>query len=294
MATYLCREFMRDLIEHSDPHFASRVLGKIVGAGGEFEADADDHRYRGIDNGWIRYVSRQSTAYRAIFLRRGNDIYWYRAGSHSIEDRLGAPQELVAAAVIGETPAGLDTLTSHRNSRYLKTSEPRLFREVLASRVLVPHSNVALVTPRLSTTLFSPGGLIGRLINSVIEFGGSVTVITKPPNARDLSQYRWLATRGVDLLVHRKINARLFLFEVDRDRLDREMAHLGSIAVVGSSELTEEGLGLAGSSEGHEELCYEVASDDLDGSMEFLVKLAGDALSLEDHLRSFASQGGSS
>jgi hypothetical protein len=288
MATFLCREFVRDLIEHSDANFASRVLSKIIGAAGDFEADADDHRYRGIEDAWIRYISRQGTAYRAIFLRRGADVYWYRAGSHSIEDRLQAPQDLVAAMAIGETPAGLDALTSHRNPRYLKTSEPRLLREVVASRVLVPHRSVALVTPRLSVTLFSPVGLIGRLIDAVLEFNGTVSVITKPPAQRDLTQYRWLASRGVDLLVHERINARMLLFEVDGDRLDAEMAHVGSIGVVGSSELTEAGLGIAGADDVHEELCYEIPGDDLDGSIEYLMKLADDALSLEDHLQHFA------
>jgi hypothetical protein len=291
MATYLCPEFVRDLIQHNDAHFASRVLSKVIGSDGEFASDADDHRYNGIEGGWIRYISRQNTAYRAIFIRRGSDIYWYRAGGHSIENRLQSPRELVASVTFGEVPAGLDLLTSHRNPRYLKTSEPRLLREVLASRVLVPHRSISFITPRLSPTLFnSPGGLIGRLISSVLESSGTVTLITKPPNARELTQYRWLVSRGVDLLVHRFVNARLFLFEIDRDRLHSELTHLDSVGVIGSSELTEAGLGLSDATEIHEELCYEIAGNDLDGSMEFLLKLAGDALSLENHLQRFALQ----
>jgi hypothetical protein len=288
MATFLCREFVRDLIEHSDPNFASRVLSKIINADGDFEADADDHRYTGIEDGWIRYISRQNTAYRAIFLRRGPDVYWYRAGSHSIENRLQAPRNLVAAAAVGETPAGLDPLTSHRNPRYLKTSEPRLLREVVASRVLIPHRSLALVTPRLSLALFSPVGLVGRLIDAVLEVSGTVSIITKPPAQRDLNQYRWLAARGVDLLVHQRVNARLLLFEVDHERLDAEMAHIGSIGIVGSSELTEAGLGAAGGDEIQEELCYEIDSGDLDGASEFLLKLADNALPLDVHLQRFA------
>lgn len=288
MATFLCREFIRDLIEHSDASFASRVLSKTVGADGGFEADADDHRYRGIEDGWIRYVSRQSTAYRAIFLRRGEDIYWYRAGSHSIEDRLQPPRDLTAAVMIGETPSGLDVMTVHRNPRYLKASEPRLLREVIASRVLVPHRNVALVTPRISASLFSPVGLIGRLISGVLEYGGTVSIITKPPSQRDLAQYRWLVDRGVDLLVHPRVNARMALFEVNDEQLDVEMINVGSMCVVGSSELTEAGLGLVGAQDVHEELCYEILGDDLDGSNEYILKLADDALSLEVYIQQAA------
>ena len=290
MANYLCREFVRDLIEHGDPNFASRVLSKIVNAQGAFEPDGDDHRYHGIENGWIRYISRQNTAYRAIFLRRGDDIYWYRAGSHSVEDRLQAPRGLTVVAAIGATPAGLDTFAAYRNPRYLKASEPRLLREVIASRTLVPHRNLSLVTPRLSLPLFSPGGLIGRLINSVLDFNGTVSVITRPPGQRDLNQYRWLVARGVDLLIHQRINARLLLFEVNEEQLDAEMTHVRSIGVIGSSELTEAGLGLADDSELAEELCYEIASDDLDGSNEYLLKLANDALPLDAHLQRIAQR----
>ena len=78
------------------------------------------------------------------------------------------------------------------------------------------------------------------------------------------------------------------LFEVDEDRLDEEMTHIQSIGVVGSSELTDAGLGLAGAQDIHEELCYEIAGEDLDGSTEYLLKLAGDALALEDHIQRHA------
>jgi hypothetical protein len=283
MPVYFCREFIRDLIEHGDANFASRVLAKVVNAEGEFEFDVDDHRFKGVENCWIRYISRQRTAYRAIFIRNGADVYWYRAGGHSIEGRIRPPQELNTATRIGETPRGLDALSGHRNPRYTKSTHPRYLREVLASRVLVPHRNVTLVSPRLSTALFSPVGLIGRLITATAEFGGTVSVITRPPNDRDLNQYRWLSARGVDLLVHEGINARLFYFEVDRNQLDPELSYLRDIAIIGSAELTEKGLNLQSDEASDEELCYEIADDDLDGSMEFMLRLTDDSSSLETY-----------
>jgi hypothetical protein len=284
MPVYFCREFIRDLIEHGDANFASRVLGKVISPEGEFEPDADDHRFRGVDNCWIRYVSRKTTAYRAIFIRRGGDVYWYRAGGHSIENNIRAPQELDTAMRMGEAPEGLDALTEYRNPRYTKSTHPRYLREVLASRVLVPHRNVTLVSPRLSTALFSPVGLVGRLIASTVELNGTVSVITRPPGNRELDQYRWLSTRGVDLLIHERINARLFYFEIDREQLDPELSHLQNIAIIGSAELTERGLNLHLEDKPDEELCYEIASDDLDGSMEFFFRLASDSVDLQTHV----------
>ena len=92
------------------------------------------------------------------------------------------------------------------------------------------------------------------------------------------------------MLIHQRINARLLLFEVNEEQLDAEMTHVRSIGVIGSSELTEAGLGLADDNELAEELCYEIASDDLDGSNEYLLKLANDALPLDAHLQRIAQR----
>ncbi len=287
MASYICVEFIRDLIEQGDAHFAARVLSKILSAAGEFEHDADDHRYNGIENCWIRYVSRQNTAYRAIFIKRGADVYWYRAGVHSVEDRLKAPSELSSAVKVESELTGVDMLVSHKHPRYLKSQESRLIREVLASRILIPHKAITLVTPRLSANLFGPLGLVGRLIDSVLSGGGSVTVLTKPPLERELSAYRWLVSRGVDLLLHSSLNTRLLVFEVDRERLDSEMTHIQSIGIVGSSELTEEGIGVASPDSVKDELCYVIESDDLDGSLDYLLTLVDKSVGLEAHVQGY-------
>jgi hypothetical protein len=285
MAVYFCPEFIRDLTQHGDANFARRVLEKVITPDGAFVPDADDHRFHGAEGAWIRYVSRQTTAYRAIFIRRGTDIYWYRAGGHSIEDRFRTPRDLAVAAEAGKAPVGLDALTEYRNPHYTKSTHPRYLREVLATRILVAHRNVVLISPTISTNLAAPDGLVGQLINSVIEYEGTVTMITRPPAHRNLSQYRWLAARGVDLLVHQHVNARLFYFEVNSERIHPDLSHHKSIALIGSAELTPKGLntGLVGE-EPDEELCYEIAFDDLDGSYEFVLHLTDRALDLETYV----------
>lgn len=287
MATFFCPEFIQDLARSGDANFASRVLAKVVSPEGDFESDADDHRYQGIDGCWIRYVSRQNTAYRAIFIKRGSDVYWYRAGNHSIEDHLRPPQTISGALKIGEAPSGLDALSVYKHPRYLKSRERRYLREVIAARILIPHKSVVLITPRITADLFSPVGLIGRLIQSVIECGGSITVITKPPAAREINSYRWLVQRGVDLLLHSSLNTRCLIFEVDHQKLDSEMAHVESIGIVGSSELTEAGIGDGPDQSIQEELCYVIEADDLDGASEFSLRLADSAVSLEAHQQGF-------
>ena len=56
------------------------MLSKVLGRDGSFRLDRDDHRFHGIEDAWIRVVSRGNTAYRVIYIRRGRDVYLYRAG----------------------------------------------------------------------------------------------------------------------------------------------------------------------------------------------------------------------
>ena len=97
MALFFCLEFIEDLKNIQDPKFARRTLRKLIDNRGNFRADGDDHRYHGIEGAWIRYVSMGGPGYRAIYIRRKSDIYLYRAGAHSIEDRLKPPGEFASS-----------------------------------------------------------------------------------------------------------------------------------------------------------------------------------------------------
>jgi hypothetical protein len=275
VTVFFTKEFIRDLAEHPDPNFAGKVMAKVANADGLFEPAVDDHRYKGIEGAFIRYISQRPHYYRAIYIRRGADVYWYRAGRHSVEDRLQAPAEPLGGVAIGPAPDGLDLLQAHRHPRYTKSTRPRYLREVIAARSLIPHRNLILVSPRLTATIIAPTGAVGRLTDRAQEFGASVTVITRPPHDRDLNAHRWLASRGVDLKFHDRLSARLYYFEVDEEQLDPELKNVRSIAIVGSAELTERGLNqqLPEGQEADEELCYEVEEEDVEGAMEFCLEL---------------------
>lgn len=279
MAIFFCKEFIRDLAENPDPHFAGKVMAKICGADGSFEPAKEDHRFKGIEGGFIRYISQRPNYYRAIYIRRGDDVYWYRAGRHHVEDRLEPPADLVVVGEVGASPAGVDAMEKHRYPRYTKSVRPRYLREVIASRTLIPHKHLVLVSPSLTKTMIAPTGPIGILTDRAQQLGAYVTVITRPPRDSDIEAYRWFASRGVELRLHSNLNARLYYFEVDSKRLDSELAHIKSIAIIGSAELTESGFNYVGSgaqqiiSSVTEELCYEIAESDIEGAMEFCLEL---------------------
>ncbi len=87
-------------------------------------------------------------------------------------------------------------------------------------------------------------------------------------------------------MLHESLNARLYYFDVDVENLDPEMTGVRSIAVVGSAELTEQGLNnqLRVGETADEELNYEIAEDDMDGAMEFCLELTGRSVDLGTYI----------
>jgi hypothetical protein len=109
MPVFLLPDFIGDLQDHADANFAKRVLQKTLLRNGGFREDADDHRYTGVDDAWIRYVSRGSSAYRVLYIRSGTNIYLCRAGEHAVEDRFAEPaaEAMDAAIPVGAAEAGV-------------------------------------------------------------------------------------------------------------------------------------------------------------------------------------------
>ena len=57
MPLHLMKEFLQDLKEADDPKFVRHVLNHTLSEEGSFKPDRNDHRYDGLDDAWIRYVS---------------------------------------------------------------------------------------------------------------------------------------------------------------------------------------------------------------------------------------------
>lgn len=287
MAVHICKEFFGDLIRHGDPNFARRVLSKLVDDEGEFLADADDHRYNGIPDAWIRYVSRQRTAYRAIYIRRGNDVYLYRAGEHSIEEHLAPPSDLANAKSMADAPLPQPTEEKQtlRLSRYLKSCQQRFLRDAILARRLIPHRSITLISPFISLSLLNKFSPIGHILDEVKSEKGSVSIITLPPKVEELEEWERLSARGFDILFHERLHAKLYIFEVDKERLGHYQQDKSSVAIVGSANMTETGWNLKRKLESQEELCVEVDESDIDPAIEFSCYLANAATDLVTYRR---------
>lgn len=200
MPVFLLPEFLRDLQEHANPHFARRVLRRTLRSDSSFRPDADDHRYEGVDGAWIRYVSAGKTAFRVIYLRFGDNVYLFRAGEHKVEDRLAAPKSASVNAAVPVTdpegPAassiamisGQESYTVQRpvlNRFRRNIPNTQIKREIFARRNL-PHKDIWLVAPFINGDLFLPTATFGRLLLDQVEDGARVVIVTSAPKDKIL------------------------------------------------------------------------------------------------------------
>lgn len=307
MPLFLLPDFIADLQEHDDAHFARRVLQKTIRPDGGFRPDSNDHPYKGIEDAWIRYVSRQRTAYRVIFLRKGENIYLFRAGEHSVEGNLTDPADGAIEAALpvnngGSAVAGALTAAPTREraaaapppvNRFKRNlPHPQIHREIFSRRNL-PHKDIWLVAPYVNGELFAPTKPFGKLLLDQVEDGASVALITAPPRDKNIEWMEKLAERKVGIFVYPRLHSKLYCFVFDENRRYelglREGERYSSLILIGSSNLTSMGMAL-GDQRWNEELCYSIPENEISFVEEYVVELMMHGYELPD-VRRFLARG---
>jgi phosphatidylserine/phosphatidylglycerophosphate/cardiolipin synthase-like enzyme len=283
MSLFIYDSFLTDLRDNGDANFTQRVLRKVINANGSFRQDADDHRFGGIEDAWIRYVSAGRTAFRAIYIRRQQDVLLYRAGTHSIEDNLvgpGAAAPLVEVLMAKAAAQGAGVVEAAIANRFLQNGigQKRLLRNVFLGRRLMPHQEVLLISPYVSLAMFDRPHRFGMAIDNLVEDGTKITLVTRWPKPGELDAYRDLEARGISLLFHRSLHAKLYIFTIRREEV-KYGQDFSDAAIIGSANLTETGFGFD-ERNFNEELCYELPHDAHEGALEFAYHIAGQAVDL--------------
>jgi hypothetical protein len=263
MPVHLTKEFLNDLRESRDGRFIRQVLNHTIGEDGAFTPNRDDHRYQGIKDAWIRYVSRGNTAYRVIFIRRGADIYLYRAGVHSIEDNLVAPASVSDAVPISSALAeGNPTETNAMEMAcLLKTSEATFVRKHIEAMFHVRHKEIYIVSPFIDLEILESRHRFGRFLDRAIEENTVVVLITSYEQGEErLSAFKNLEERGVNTFFLAGLHSKLYVFDIDLASRNSWQKGVHSHAIVGSSNLTNVGLGFS-DAKCNEELNCRLPSD---------------------------------
>ncbi len=307
MPVFLLPNFIADLQNHANANFARRVLKKTLYPDGNFRPDTNDHRYEGIEGAWIRYVSRSRTAYRVIYLHRGDNIYLFRAGEHSVEDRLTAPAVGVVEAAVPVLESGLDVADAlatiptqeasqaptHPINRFKRNVPmPQISHEIFSRRNL-PHKDIWLVAPFVNGDLFAPTAAFGKLLLDQVEDGARVVLITAPPKDKRIDWMENLAERQVDIYVYPRLHTKLYCFVFDDSRRYepglRDGSRYSSLILLGSANLTSVGMALD-DGRCNEELCYVVPEDEIGFVEEYVIELMMHGYELPD-VRRFLARG---
>jgi phosphatidylserine/phosphatidylglycerophosphate/cardiolipin synthase-like enzyme len=248
MPIYFCKEFLNDLRVAQDARFVREVFNHTVAEDGTFTSDRNDHRYDGIKDAWIRYVTRGNSGYRVIFLRKGPDVFLYRCGRHSVEDRLASPKTLEGALQMGGSPNLPATASNNpaEGGALLKTSEPAFLSRHIESMYHVKHNEIYLVAPFIQMDLLESRHPFGRFLDRAIEEDTLVSVITTADQDDScLPAFKKLEERGVSVFFVPSLHTKLYVFDVDLASRNQWQQGVHSHAIVGSSNLTKAGLGFA-------------------------------------------------
>jgi hypothetical protein len=246
-------DFMKDLRDAADPKFVRHVLNHTIADDCSLKPDKDDHRYKGIDDAWIRYVTGGKSAFRVIYLRKGADVYLYRAGPHSVEDHLTEPDDLALSVSVTASP-----LTGAANAGgaplLLKTTEKRYLNQYLQSMYHLKHKSICIVAPRIEPALLDSKHHFGRFLDKAVEEGTCVAVVTAPQDKETMPLYRALEKREILVYFLDALNTKLYLFEIDTGNVVKWQQPPPCAMVVGSSDFTAAGLGMD-DQPANEELC---------------------------------------
>lgn len=253
----LHERFVEDILSSDDAGFIKRVLNQVFS---EFLGSANrknDHRYRNIENAWIRYVSRGNTAYRIIYLTAGNEMTFYRCGEHSIEDALAAPNTNDQTVLAVEIDRGaVEEMTKPLS--ILANDKPPYIYAALLGRRLIPNKSVYLVSPYISPDTLARGTRLGQTLDSIVGDGAEVVIITA---AEEVEKFRIaqndLKARKIELVFLPKLHSKIYLFITDSTH-SHATASVASLGIIGSSNLTNRGVAVT-PADGNLETNYTVS-----------------------------------
>ena len=253
-------EFINDLRDAGDNRFIRQVLNHVLEKDGSFKGDPDDHRYKGIEDAWIRCISRGKTAFRVIYLRKDGVIYLYRAGGHSVESEIQQPKHLDSSLQMERVVLRQTHHPTRDIGHFLKTLEPKFLNRELTSMYQVGHKEIVLIAPFVSLEILDKFHCFGGFLDRAIEEGTEVSLITRPPEDQELGHYANLDARCIFVYFLRNLHAKLYIFDINPNTVPDYCRDITSVAITGSSNLTKPGLSLDDDMSS-EELCYRIPSE---------------------------------
>lgn len=261
MKVYITPEFIKDIRESADLRFIRQVFNHTLNTDGTFKQDADDHRYNSIKDAWIRYISKGNSAYRVLYLRQGDVIYLYRAGQHSIEERVGVPNNLQLSIPVCQKDIQEISQTQFiDNGIFVKTDEPVFINKIFKSMYHVGHKEIIIMSPFIDLSILDRHHHFGSFLDKAIEEDTLVAIITRPPNENEQKVYKDLEERNIFVYFCAGLHSKLYIFDVNPTKVSQYNRDIKRTVIIGSSNLTKRGIGFDDEATNYE-LCYRLSVD---------------------------------
>lgn len=141
--------------------------------------------------------------------------------------------------------------------------EPPFIRDILLGRRLIPHQEIFLISPFLSSQIFSFVSKFSHSLRMFLKNGANVTLITRPqPIDITVSIFKW-KHYGLKIFYNENLHAKIYYFGVDANSPRYNKKYHESIALVGSANFTKSGTGMESSKQPLAEVCVLLKDESL-------------------------------
>jgi hypothetical protein len=137
----------------------------------------------------------------------------------------------------------------------------------------VRHKEICLVSPFLEYSLLESAHPFGRFLDRAVEEDTIVSLVTSSGHPSEfLPVFKRLEERGIMVFFLDALHTKLYYFEIDPSSRNQWQTGVQSQAILGSSNLTNAGLGLA-DARTNEELNCRLSSGLLEDAQRYYTRL---------------------
>jgi len=243
---YLHKEFLSDIKKNQDPKLSKKILEEIVNNLDHSSNNKNDHKYKGLEDGWIRYLSKGSNAFRLIFFKKREKIIYYRVGNHDIEKRVSFPKEFDNNIVkinknSDNEPFNDDNEMTRPNTILNNHSERAIFSSV-CGRANIDHKAIYIISAYFEPSMLDRGTHMGGVFDKMAQATNDINILVRADEFKKFENYwKQFEQRGFNLFFLKDLHSKIYLF-INRNNNFNKKNNIQNLGIIGSSNFTYPGI----------------------------------------------------
>jgi len=256
MKIFFTKKFIQDLKKIKDIKIYQSLFTKVFQDDGNFTKHREDHRFKTIENAWIRRLTGGKTAYRMIYIINNDRVYLFRIGNHDIEDNLTFDSNLNDSIAIEDHSISYNKNNNYENfneysyfdnSYLLYTKSDKKFVNELISIYQGSYKKIVLVAPFINLHILEDRHDFGKFLQKQFQLEQTkIEIFTSYKdnlNEDRLKQFENISYNlRADIYFINKLHSKLYFFELDFEKTGNARKILEDTAIIGSANLTDSGL----------------------------------------------------